>query len=425
MPLALLLPALLALQSGQPVEASAVPEPAEETTAPESAEARPLREASFDALALALGDDGVQGNAETACRELLARGEAARTHLYARLSADDPQRRFLAAWTLAFVGPDEDQLELVCRILIPVLGDDDVPRNGLMAGEALRALDKRARPWVMSALRYEEDDVRDGLMAVMGGRWPYRYSTANGQPAKPVFLLGPSSSEDWTEPRLSPPADSEDSRIRYLIDNLREVAGGWVVDWKVVELLQWHRDSLPPFLLEAMDSPLLSKRQYAAALMRRMKDSPEFPPKLYLLSLEALQEDGIRYNAQSAAFFLVQQYPSARPYVLVGLRSVDPLVRYRCAAVAACAGEAELAAWVPVLIEALGDDALRGNAIGAARLLAERPQTRPWLVEALDSEDAQRRAFAARTLASQDSFRGAVEWKIRAVGDAMGLGREP
>ena len=94
--------ALLLLQTGDPVDDPVVVV-REAAAAPE----RPLRDAAFPELLAALGDDGVAGNAEAACLELLARGADARPHLGAALAAEDPQRRFLAAWALAFVGPTE------------------------------------------------------------------------------------------------------------------------------------------------------------------------------------------------------------------------------------------------------------------------------------------------------------------------------
>ena len=35
------------------------------------------------------------------------------------------------------------------------------------------------------------------LGGAIGGRWPYLGSTAEGQQAKSVYLLGPSTAADW------------------------------------------------------------------------------------------------------------------------------------------------------------------------------------------------------------------------------------
>ncbi len=102
-------------------------------------------------LVASLGLDEVAGNAEGAALALIAMGESARAPLSVALSDTDPQRRFLAAWALAYIGPEDHRMSLTCRTLIPHLGGDRIYGNGLMAVGALQRIGLDALPYLISA----------------------------------------------------------------------------------------------------------------------------------------------------------------------------------------------------------------------------------------------------------------------------------
>ena len=139
----------------------------------------------------------------------------------------------------------------------------------------------------------------------------------------------------------------------------------------------------------------------AAEVLLRLDPELAPSPALLAVCLEGLRADRIRGNAAWGARYLVDHYFAARPELLRALGADDPLVRYRAALIAAHGGETALDAWVPVLVQALAEDDLVANAMGASRMLACRPQTRPWVEAIRKAGSPQQRALAVRILAVQ------------------------
>ncbi len=163
--------------------------------------------------------------------------------------------------------------------------------------------------------------------------------------------------------------DTPDALIRVSVNELRSDRRNRHAG-EAREFLQMHPTKSEPYLLDALESDDEQQRQEAVALLQIHPPSGPALERFLRVNVRNLALGG-GFRVGDAYRFLLTQGRAADALLLEGMQASDPQTRLLCAAVAGISDRRDLASLaVPILASHLADNAIRGDAVIAARSLA-------------------------------------------------------
>lgn len=189
-------------------------------------------------------------------------------------------------------------------------------------------------------------------------------------------------------------ADPPESLIRVTIEDLRDDGIAWN-SHEARSYLATHIARAAPWLVAALDSDDDQQRQAAMRLLRDATEHPAVTPAVRARIIRAEVADLANETSDSTAWVafhsLRRHAAEVEPFLAEGMRLGDGRTRLLAAAAAGCTNrEALLSQAAPILIGHLGDNAIRCDAVVAARaLFGFGPAIVPFLDRALSGDLAR------------------------------------
>ena len=369
-----------------------------------------------------LCDDAIPGNCSTSYKFLLARGVKACTTLRWGLASDDWQQRLLSAVLFTRLQPRGDDLELVSRILIGHLADNNFRGDSRLAEIAIVALGEPIRPYLRAAAWNAEGQLATKCSLVYISTSSHRPNSANAANALETLRVD----VEWigegepSPPALSPAIPTTSERVVQLFaalagDQRKGNANEAYYDFRVVHFANrdterpghWGPTQTRPPRDEELKLPLIwsglrsedrQQRQLCAMLLVERMVSPS--DLLMEVLVEALEQDELGSyrtlplaNADRSGQFLIANTKQASAHLHLALESKSQSVRIRAAAILAQGRDPKVSAYAPLLVEHLANNSIPDDAVLCGQSLALLgPLALPWL-EATPKDEQQAHFF--------------------------------
>lgn len=339
----------------------------------------------------ALRDDALVGNCGPAFHQLQNSGS--RQILELHLTSSDWQQRLLAAVLLAQDEVPVEHLDLVCRILIWHLEDNEIRGDALVSEHALIVLGDAALPWLDAALWHRNDQLGMRAQSVVS-------CIKQSNRRKGFLARSEAALLEWTpslrclgeqEPKLGLSAavpTEEEQWTRWILDLQDDSRKGNAVKvFNSIRLMVSAQDASTEFLWSGLESKDYQQRVLIASLLMRIEVEPR--SALFRVAMECLGQDSFGSprtlnvaNANLAQQFFMRHPEQSPRYLLPALESVMMTPRLRAAAILAQMRYSETHRYVPFLVERLQDNRFPEDAVLAGKSLAILgPGALPWLKE--------------------------------------------